>query len=89
MSTITRFDLKIDANEKDTIARAAALMGTTMAAFVRIAAQEKARDILDKEIRITMSTSDFDLFTQALNQDFHPNNVLQDALDQAQKVKRV
>ena len=42
MQTTARFDLKIDAQEKDVIAKAAALMGTTMAAFVRVAAKEKA-----------------------------------------------
>ena len=42
MQTTARFDLKIDAQEKDVIAKAAALMGTTMAAFVRVAAREKA-----------------------------------------------
>ena len=44
MQTTARFDLKIDAQEKDVIAKAAALMGTTMAAFVRVAAKEKAHE---------------------------------------------
>ena len=43
MSALARFDLKMDAGEKEVVARAAALMGTTMAAFVRAAANEKAR----------------------------------------------
>ncbi|MFC2553494.1 MAG: hypothetical protein ACFNT9_06345 [Rodentibacter sp.] len=35
----------MDAQEKDVIAKAAALMGTTMAAFVRVAAKSSARCI--------------------------------------------
>ena len=47
MSTLVRFDLKMEAEEKDVVSRAAALVGTTMAAFVRTAAKEKARELLE------------------------------------------
>jgi uncharacterized protein (DUF1778 family) len=43
MESATRFDLKLDRAEKDLFSEAAALMGTTMAGFVRTAAKEKAR----------------------------------------------
>jgi uncharacterized protein (DUF1778 family) len=52
MNTLARFDLKIDAEEKDILARAAVLMGTTMAGFVRAAAKEKAKELLDRFLRI-------------------------------------
>ncbi|XXG30009.1 MAG: DUF1778 domain-containing protein [Ferrovum myxofaciens] len=42
MSAVARFDLKMDVEEKEVISRAAALVGTTMAAFVRMAAKEYA-----------------------------------------------
>ena len=45
MATATRFDLKIDADEKAIVAKAAALMGATMAGFVRLAAQHRRRGI--------------------------------------------
>ena len=41
MPAAARFDLKMDAEEKAIVAKAAALMGTTMAGFVRVAAKEK------------------------------------------------
>ena len=41
MSTRARFDLTMDAEEKEIVSRAAALMGATMAGFVRAAAMEK------------------------------------------------
>jgi uncharacterized protein (DUF1778 family) len=88
MSAVARFDLKMDVEEKDVVSRAAALAGTTMAAFVRTAAKEKARELLDRESRITMSALDFQAFTMALNGTFTPNVALQNALSVARKVKR-
>lgn len=87
MSPVARFDLKMDVEEKDVISRAAALVGTTMAAFVRTAAKEKARELLDRESRITMSAQDFQAFTMALNGTFTPNVALQNALSVARKVR--
>ncbi|MCA6222312.1 type II toxin-antitoxin system TacA family antitoxin [Photorhabdus antumapuensis] len=89
MTAIARFDLKMDTDEKEVISRAAALMGTTMAAFVRTAAKEKARELLDRDSRITMTAQDFQAFTTALNDAFAPNTALQNAINAARKVKRV
>ncbi len=88
MSTAARFDLKMDVEEKEVVSRAATLVGTTMAAFVRAAAKEKARELLDRESRITMSAQDFQEFTIALNEAFTPNAALQNALSMARQVKR-
>jgi uncharacterized protein (DUF1778 family) len=89
MTAVARFDLKMDAEEKDIVARAAALMGTTMAGFVRAAAKEKALILLDRESRITLTQRDFAAFTQALNGAFTPNPALADALAEVTtKVRR-
>ena len=88
MSAIARFDLKMDVEEKDVVSRAAALVGTTMAAFVRTAAKEKARELLDRESRITMSAQDFQAFTMALNDAFTPSVALQNAMSVARKIRR-
>ncbi len=88
MSAIARFDLKMDVEEKNLVSRAAALVGTTMAAFVRTAAKEKARELLDRESRITMSAQDFQAFTLALNGAFAPNAALQNAMSVARGVRR-
>lgn len=88
MSAVARFDLKMDVEEKDIVSRAAALMGTTMAAFVRTAAKEKAHELLDKESRITMTTQDFAAFTAALDGAFTPNAALQKAMTAARGIKR-
>ena len=89
MVAVARFDLKMDAEEKDVVSRAAALVGTTMAAFVRMAAKEKARELLDRESILTMSVQDFQELTMALNGTFKPNVALQKALNVAQDVRRV
>lgn len=55
-------------------------MGTTMAGFVRSAAKEEAREIIDQEMRLTLTRRDFDAFSAALNRAFAPNQPLQEAL---------
>jgi uncharacterized protein (DUF1778 family) len=64
-------------------------MGTTMAGFVRAAAKEKARILLNRESRVTLTRRDFAAFTQALNGTFTPNPALADALAEVTtKVRR-
>jgi len=88
MTAIARFDLKLDADDKDILSRAASLMGTTMAGFVRSAAKEKAQTLLEQESRVTLSKQDFLAFNAAINGAFSPNPALQTALAAAAKVKR-
>jgi uncharacterized protein (DUF1778 family) len=90
MSIPARFDLKMDSGEKEIVAKAAALMGTTMAGFVRSAVKEKAQNLLERESRLTLSARDFLGFSKALNTAFAPNAPLKSALNQARrKVQRV
>ena len=90
MSATVRFELKMDADEKSVVSRAAALMGTTMAGFVRAAAKEKAQALLERESRITLSRRDFAAFAKALDRPFAPNKALKSAMSEhAAKVRRV
>ena len=89
MTAIARFDLKMDAKEKQIVSRAAALMGTTMAGFVRAAAKEKAQALLVRESSITLSPRDFAGFSRALDRAFRPNTALKKALIESRgKVRR-
>jgi len=89
MATSARFDLKLDKDDKELFAQAATLMGTSMAGFVRAAAKEKARSLIDQEVRLTLSRQDFDAFNKALDAAFAPNKPMQEALDTAgQTVRR-
>ena len=89
MTAAARFDLKMDAADKAVVAQAAALLGTTMAGFVRMAAKEKAQALLEREARLTLTSRDFGDFTSALDSAFAPNPALQAALTQVRrKVRR-
>lgn len=88
MTATARFDLKLDADDKDLLSRAASLMGTTMAGFVRSAAKEKAQTLLEQESRVTLSKRDFVAFNAAINSAFAPNPELRGALKAASRVKR-
>lgn len=89
MTTAARFDLKMDADDKAIVAKAAALMGTTMAGFVRVAAKEKAQVLLERETRLTLTNRDFSALARALDSAFAPNPALKEALTQVRrKVRR-
>lgn len=85
MTTAERFDLKMTADEKAVVAKAAALMGTTMTGFVRAAAKERAQFLLERETRLAMTDSDFTAFARALDSSFAPNPALKQALTQARR----
>ena len=82
VAAAARFDLKMAPEEKAIVAKAAALMGTTMAGFVRMAAKEKAQLLLDREARLSLSERDFSAFANALDSAFVPNPALERALNQ-------
>jgi uncharacterized protein (DUF1778 family) len=88
MENATRFDLKLDRGEKDLFAGAAALMGTTMAGFVRTAAKEKARALIEQERRITLSNRDFAAVAAAVDRALEPNDALQRAIESARSSVR-
>lgn len=83
MTDRARFALTMDTEEKAIVSRAAALMGATMAGFVRSAAKEKALALLDRELRVMLSKRDFAAFGRALDGAFAPNRALEGALKQA------
>ena len=85
--TKARFNLKLDAEEKEILSRAASLKGTAMAGFVRSAAEEKAQTLLDEESRVTLSKRDFVAFNAAIHDAFAPNPALRGALKAASKIK--
>lgn len=59
-----------------------------MASFVRAAAKEKARSVIDRQTQLTLSRRDFQAFSAALDQAFVPNEPLQEALDSVRKTVR-
>jgi len=88
MAVSARFDLKLDKDDKELFSEAAFLMGTSMAGFLRTAAKEKARSVIDEESKLTLTRRDFKAFSAALDQAFTPNEPLQEALDSARQTVR-
>lgn len=88
MIELARVDLKMAREEKDVVSRGAAIMGTTLSAFVRAAAKEKAVELIERESRVTMSSADFDAFAKAINQPFTPSAAVKKSMLAASTVKR-
>ncbi len=78
-----RVHLELDRDDEDLFAEAAALMGITMAGFVRIAAKEKARALIEQQRRINLSNRDFAAVTAAVERAFEPNEALRRAIQSA------
>ena len=83
MAVDERLDLKLSAAYKQLFAQAAAIEGGTMAAFVRLAAKQRATEAIERDQQITLSQRDFRAFHAAIAQTFEPNAALRDALEQA------
>lgn len=88
MSTPARFDLKLAKDEKELLSQAAALMGTTMAGFVRTAAKEKARALVEQERRVALAPRDLEIIATALDSAFAPNKALKAAMKRARETVR-
>jgi uncharacterized protein (DUF1778 family) len=83
-------DLKLSAADKQLLAQGAAIEGLSMAAFVRLAARQRAAEAIQREQQLTLSQRDFAAFQAAISQPFAPNPALQEALEQVRtRVSRV
>lgn len=87
-TTTARLDLRLDACDKGRIARAAALRGMAISAFVRDAVLREADTALAAESVVTLSLEESRHFLAALNAPFAPNERLQKAMQDAAQVVR-
>lgn len=83
MATSERLDLKVSKQDKELFTRAAALEGTSVAAFLRAAAKQRAYEAIERETRLTLSVRDFATFREALERAFEPNEALERAMEKA------
>ncbi|WP_254929060.1 DUF1778 domain-containing protein [Cyanobium sp. T1B-Tous] len=83
MAVDERLDLKLSAADKQLLAQAAAIEGVTMAAFVRLAAKQRAAEAIRRDQEISLSQRDFKAFHAAIARPFEPNAALREALEQA------
>ena len=64
-----RLEMRLSADQKALLERAAALSGQVLASFIRSQAVHRAQEILEKHAQSQLSRRDFDQFLQILDQD--------------------
>lgn len=85
-TTTARLDLRLGANDKDRIAKAAALRGMAVSAFVRDAVLREADTAIAANAAVTLSELETQRFLAALDAPLRPNARLQQAMDAAAKL---
>lgn len=89
MTTATaRLDLRLESREKDRIAKAAALRGMAVSAFVRDAVLREADATIAADSIVTLSEQESRRFLAALDAPFEPNDRLKQAMDAAARLTR-
>lgn len=89
MTTATaRLDLRLDAHDKNRIAKAAALRGMAVSAFVRDAVLREADTAIAAETLVTLSEEESRRFLATLDEPFQPNARLRKAMETASKLAR-
>jgi uncharacterized protein (DUF1778 family) len=81
--TAARLDLRIDTDDKARIARAAALRGVPISAFVREAVLREADAAMAAELTATLSPEESRRFLVAIDKPFKPNARLKKAMADA------
>lgn len=81
-----RLDLRLDARDKDRIAKAAALRGMAVSAFVRDAVLREADAAIASDAIVTLSEQESRRFLAALDAPFRPNERLKKAMDKAARL---
>ncbi|MFC0592472.1 DUF1778 domain-containing protein [Ottowia pentelensis] len=87
-ATTARLDLRLDARDKSRIARAAALRGMAVSAFVRDAVLREVDSAIAAESVVTLSADESRRFLAALDEPFHPNDRLKKAMQGAARMPR-
>lgn len=80
-SATARLDLRLNARDKERIARAAALRGLPVSAFVRDAVLREAGVAMAAELTVTLSPEESRRFLTALDKPFKPNARLKKAME--------
>jgi len=83
-----RLDFRLDARDKNRVARAAALRGMAVSTFVRDAVLREAGTAIAADAVITLSEEESRRFLAALDEPFRPGARLQKAMNDAAKLQR-
>ncbi|MBP6781278.1 MAG: DUF1778 domain-containing protein [Ottowia sp.] len=85
-TTAARLDLRLDSRDKARIAKAAALRGMAVSAFVRDAVLREADTAIAAEAFVTLSAHESRHFLAALDEPFRPNDRLRQAMEDAARL---
>ena len=88
LAATARLDLRLGIRDKDRIAKAAALRGMAVSAFVRDAVLREADTTIATDAIVTLSEQESRRFLTALDAPFRPNARLQRAMDAAASLMR-
>jgi len=83
ITATARLDLRLESRDKDRIAKAAALQGMAVSAFVRDAVLRAADTAIAADTVVTLSEDESRRFLSALDESFRPNVRLKKAMDAA------
>lgn len=85
-TTAARLDLRLEARDKDRIAKAAALRGMPLSSFVRDAVLREADAAIAADTVVTLSGVESRRFLEALDAPFQPNARLKKAMESAARL---
>lgn len=85
-SASARLDVRLEAREKDRIAKAAALRGMAVSAFVRDAVLREADATIAADSVVVLSEQESRHFLAALDAPFDPSERLKKAMDAAARL---
>ena len=84
---LDRVEIRLGSEDKGLLQLAASYEGMTMASFVRKAALDVARSVLERNERISFSREEAKRILAALDQPFEPNAALSKAMKAAEAIE--
>lgn len=79
-TTLPRITARVDSDTQSLLSKAAAISGvSSINSFVLNAAIEKAKQLIEREQMLTLSTRDATLLLEALDKPVEPNKALKEA----------
>lgn len=87
VAALDRVDLRLGTEDKGMLQLAASYEGVSLAAFIRKAALEVARSVVERNERIVLSREEARKIIAALDQPFAPNEALSKAMKSAERIE--
>ena len=87
VAALDRVDIRLGSEDKGMLQLAASYEGVSMAAFIRKAALDVARSVIERNERITFSREEAKRILAALDQPFEPNAALSKAMKAAEAIE--